>query len=174
MWWTIVDPAFDESDAVMARIDVEEIGRKRPQPIIAELEAEHVLVKRHHIGDALEMHHHVPHAQRTGAKAGNVAAGLERIAGGFRAVKNLQPVAGGIVEHDQIRHVSLVGECTGPARDLGAGGLDAGRDGVERGTVRHLPAEKGDALSAVGVDHESLLAVIHAKRKRRTALVDAL
>src|SRR5436309_34087 len=83
-----------------------------------------------------------------------------------------KPVAARIVAHDRIRQVPLVGECTGSARDLGAGGLDAGCDGVERGAVSHLPAEKGNALSAVGVDHEPLLAVVHAKRKRRTAPVD--
>src|SRR5262249_16591562 len=54
-----VDAALDEGDAVMARIDVEEIGRKRAQPVVADLELEDVLIERHHLGDALEMHHHV-------------------------------------------------------------------------------------------------------------------
>ncbi len=37
---------FDEGDAVMARIDVEEIGREGLQEVIAELEAEDVLIER--------------------------------------------------------------------------------------------------------------------------------
>src|SRR5262245_42125415 len=165
-----VDAALDEGNAVMAWIDVEEIGRERPQPVVADPEPEHVLIKCHHVGDALEMHHDVAHAERTGAKAGNVAAGLERIASSLRAVENFQSIAGGVVEHNQIRHVPLVGERPRSARDLGAGSLDPRRDGVERGAIRHLPAEESDALSAVGVDHESLLAVIHSKRKRRATL----
>src|SRR5262245_15418164 len=76
-------------------------------------------------------------------------------------LENFQSIAGGVVEHNQIRHVPLVGERPRSARDLGAGSLDPRRDGVERGAIRHLPAEESDALSAVGVDHESLLAVIH-------------
>src|SRR5689334_12004163 len=35
-------------------------------------------------------------AERPGAEAGDVAAGLERIAGGLGAVENLQPIAAGI------------------------------------------------------------------------------
>src|SRR5262249_22497759 len=93
-----VDSAFDEGDAVVARIDVEEVGRERPRPVIAELELEHLLIELHHIGDALEMHHHMAHAERAGAEARYVAAGLERIARGLGAVEDFQPVAGWVVE----------------------------------------------------------------------------
>src|SRR6516165_1472308 len=60
------------------------------------------------------------------------------------------------------------------ACNLGAGRLDARRHGVKRRGVGDLPAEEGDALPAVGVDHQALLAIIHAEGEARAALVDAL
>ena len=100
--------------------------------------------------------------------------GLNGSVGGLGAVEDLQAVAGRVVEHDQVLDVPLLGERARAARDLGAGGLDPRREGVERGGVRDLPAEEADALAAVGVDDEPLLAVVHAEGERRTALVDAL
>src|SRR4029077_9374401 len=52
--------------------------------------------------------------------------------------------------------------------------LQVRRDGVERGRVGDLPAEKPDALAAVGRDDDALLAVVHAEGERRARLVDAL
>src|SRR5262249_559945 len=46
--------------------------------------------------------------------------------------------------------------------------------GVKRRGVGDLPAEEADALPAVGVDHEALLAIIHAEGEARATLVDAL
>ena len=109
------------------------------------------------------MHHHVAHAERSGAEAGDVAAGLEGLGGRLRAVEDFEPVAGGIIEHDQVLDVPLVCERARTARHLGAGGLDPGSDGVECGGVRDLPPEEANALAAVGVDHEALFAVVHAK-----------
>ena len=149
----------------MARIDVEEITREWAQPIVTKLEVEDIAVERHHLGDALKMHHDVAHSEGTGAKSGNVATGLERIAGALRTVENFEPVAAGIAEHDQVGNVPLAGERARAARDLGASRLDACRDLVESGGVRDLPAKEGDTLAAVGVDDEPLLAVIHAKGK---------
>ena len=45
---------------------------------------------------------------------------------------------------------------------------------VERRGVRHLPAEEADALAAVGIHDQALLAVVHAQRERRAAAVDRL
>src|SRR5205823_7478283 len=126
------------------------------------------------LGDALEMHHHVAHAERTGAEAGNVAPGLERIGGGFCTIEDLVPIAGGIVEYDQVRHMPLSGERARAAGDLGSRGFDARRDGVEGGSIGNLPAEESDALSAVGVDHQALFAIVHTEGETRSALVDAL
>src|SRR5262249_12908601 len=81
---------------------------------------------------------------------------------------------GGTVEHDQVLDVGPAGERARAARNFGAGRLDARRYRVERRGVGDLPAEEGDALPAVGVHHEPLLAIIHAEGEARAALVDAL
>src|SRR5204863_1824079 len=124
--------------------------------------------------DAVEMHHNVASAGRPGAEAGNVAPGLERIGGGFCTMEALAPIAGGSVEYEQVRRMPLSGERARAAGDLGSRGFDARRDGVEGGSIRNLPAEEPDALSAVGVDHQALLAIVHAEGETRAALVDAL
>ena len=89
-------------------------------------------------------------------------------------MENFEPVAAGIVEHDQVRHAPLVGERARAACDFDPARLDARRHRVERGGVRNLPTEKADALPAVGVDDEPLLAIIHAEGKARAGLVGAL
>ena len=48
------------------------------------------------------------------------------------------------------------------------------RQRIERSRVGDLPAEHADAVAAVRVDDDALLAVIHAERQRRARLVDAL
>src|SRR5687768_16233959 len=98
------------------------------------------------------MHHYMTHAERTGTEAGNVAAGLERIAGGFGTVEDFQAIAGWVIEHDQVFDVTLVGERARAARNFRAGRLDPCCEHIERGGVRDLPAEEADALAAVDVD----------------------
>src|SRR5262249_42237393 len=158
-----IDAALDKGDAVVTRIDVEEIPRERAQPVIAELELQHVPIEPHHLGNALEMHHHVTHAEGAGTEAGNVAPRLERIGGSLRAVEDFEAVAGGIVEHDQVHNVPLARKRARAARDLDARRLDARCDRVERSGVRNLPAEEADALTTVGIDHKPLLAIVHTK-----------
>ena len=155
---------LDQRDGMVARIDVEKVAGKRPQPVIAELELQHLLVKLHHVGEPLDVHHDVAHAERAGAEAGDVAAGLERFGRDRGAVEELQAVAGRIVDHDQVFDVALVGQRARAARHLGADFLKARRQRVERRSIRHLPAEEADALPAVGVHHQALLAVVHAER----------
>src|SRR5258706_8412700 len=142
-----VHAALDEGDAVVAWIDVQEIGRERSQPIVAELKFEHVLIKRHHLGDALEMHHYVAHAERTGAEAGNIAPGLERIGGGLRPMKDLEPIAGGIVEYDQVRHMPLSGERGRTARALCSRRLYPHPGFFPARSTPHLPTAQADNLS---------------------------
>src|SRR5262249_48604170 len=169
-----VDAALNKGDAVMARIDMEEIPREWPQPIVTELELEDISVERHHLCDAFEMHHHVAHAERTGAKAGDVAAGLERIGGSLRTVKDFQPVAAGIAEHDQVRNVPLAGKRARAAGDLSASRFNPRRYLVESGGVRDLPAEERDTLAAVAIDDQTLLAVVHTTGQAWPTLADAL
>ena len=113
-------------------------------------------------------------AERAGAKAGNRAAGLERLGGGFGAVKDFQPVAERIVEHDQILDVPLVGQRAGAVRDFDPAVVQMRGERIERRRIGDLPAEKADAFAAVGVDNDALLAVVHAEGERRARFVDAL
>src|SRR5262249_16352966 len=169
-----VDAALNKGDAVMARIDMEEIPREWPQPIITELEFEDISVERHHLRDAFKMHHNVTHAERTGAESGYVAPGLERISRRSRTVENLQPIAAGIAEHDQVRNVPLAGERSRAAGDLSPSRFNPRRYLVESGGVSDLPAEERDTLAAVGADDQTLLAVGHTKGQARATFVDAL
>ena len=112
--------------------------------------------------------------ERAGAEAGNRAAGLERLRRRFGAVKNLQPVALRIVEHDQVLHVPLVGKRARAARDLHPRAVEPRGERIERRRIGDFPAEEADAFAAVGVDQNPLLAVVHAEGERRTRFVDAL
>src|SRR6202022_1357992 len=91
--------ALDKGDAVVAGIDVKEISREWPQPVVAELEAKDIRIKRHHLGDALEMHHHVTHAEGPATEAGNIATRFERLACSLGAVKSFKAGAGGVGEN---------------------------------------------------------------------------
>src|SRR5215471_16579156 len=68
-----------KSDAVVTLIDVKEVGRIRPQEIIADTEAEYVPIEGYHLFQPLDMQHNVAKSERTGAKAGNVTPRLERL-----------------------------------------------------------------------------------------------
>src|SRR5260370_1576716 len=104
------------------------------------------------------MQPHVADAERTGAEAGDVAAGLERIGGALRAVEDFQPVAAGIAEHDQVRNVPLAGERARAARDLGPGRFDARRYLVESGGVSDPPAPERGTPAAIRVADPALVA----------------
>src|SRR6202048_3573660 len=75
-----VGAALDKGDAVVAGIDVQEISREWPQPVVAELEAKDIRIKRHHLGDAIELNNQVTNAGGPGTEAGNDATRFERLA----------------------------------------------------------------------------------------------
>src|SRR6202030_999936 len=58
--------------------------------------------------------------------------------------------------------------------DLDAVGFQVRAEPIERRGIRHLPAEEADALAAVLVHDQALLAIVHAQRERRAAAVDRL
>jgi hypothetical protein len=89
-------------------------------------------------------------------------------------MEELQPVPGRVARDDQVLHVPLVGQRVGAPRHFGAVLFELRADCVEARAVRHLPAEETDALPAVGIDHQPLLAVVHTERHRGARLVDAL
>src|SRR5580704_16458539 len=117
-----VAAGLDESETVMALIDVHEVTAERTQPVVAQPKAEDPLVERHDPVDVVHMQHHMAHAERAGAETRDVAARHERLGGGFRAMKEFEPVAGWIVQDHQILHMAL-----GRERMRSAGELDPGR-----------------------------------------------
>src|SRR5262249_61925788 len=68
----------------------------------------------------------------------------------------------------------LLGGCGGAGRNRTARRFEPRRERTERSGVRDLPAEHVNALAAVGIHDDPLLAVVHAERDRRARLVDAL
>ena len=161
----------------MARIEVQEPRDERMIVIIGQPEAKHAAIERHQLIDRLrgiDVEHDMAQAERAGTKTRDRAPGPEWFGRGLGAVEQFEPVAKRIVEHDQVAHVAFVGQRAGAARHLDLVFLQMRRDGVERRRIGDLPAEKADALAAVGGDDDALLAVVHAEGERRARLVDAL
>ena len=144
---------LDEGEAVVARIEVQEPRDERMIVIIGQPEAERAAIERHQLVDGfrgVDIEHDMAQAERSGAKTRDRASGPERLRRGFGAVEQLQPVAERIVEHDQIFDVAFVGQRAGAARHLDLVPLQMRRDGIERRGIGDFPAEKADALAAVG------------------------
>ena len=152
-------------------------GNEGMRIIVRQPESKRVAIERRHALDGLrgiDVEHHVSEPERPGAKAGNRAAGLERLRRRLGAMKKLEPVALRIVEHDQIRHVPFVGQRAGAAGYIDPRALELPGQRIERGRVPDLPTEKADALAVIGVDDDPLLAVVHAEGQRGARFVDAL
>jgi len=161
-------------EAVMARIDVEEIDLERLEHVVAQPQPEHVLIEPQHVLDALDREHDVAHAERPGAEPGDGAARPERLDRDLGAVKRFEPVAQRVDERDELLYAARVGERLRLALDAYARGLEPGRELVERGGIRDLPAEKGGPVGIVGLDDEPLAAVVHAQAQRGPAALDEL
>ena len=89
-------------------------------------------------------------------------------------MKNLEPVADRVVEHDQILDVPFVGESARSLRHVDPLVLKPRGKRIERRGVRDLPAEKADTLAAIGLDDNALPTIVHAEGKRGARFVDAL
>src|SRR2546421_10157674 len=113
------------------------------------------------------------HAERPCAKARDRATGTKRLGRDLRSMKCFQPVAKRVSEYDEIAHAPLVREYTGTARDLHAGALQLVGERIERGAIGDFPAVERHAVASRIHDY-ALLAVIHAQRERRAALLDQL
>src|ERR1051326_347203 len=85
-----------------------------------------------------------------------------------------QPVAERVGERDQIRNWALVGQRAAAARNLDPCAFEMRRQCIECSRVGDFPAEERDALAAVGIDDDALLAVVHAEGERVARFVDAL
>ena len=88
-----VRAGVDESEAVVARIEMKEIGLEGPQNIVAQPEAEDVGIERHDVIEPGRREYRVSHAERTGAEAGDGASRLERLGRELGAVERFEPVA---------------------------------------------------------------------------------
>ncbi len=89
-----------------------------------------------------------------------------------RLLEQFEPVADRIASGTikSLTRLALLGQRAGAARDRHAGLLQPRRDRIEGGGIRHLPAEEADALAAVRIDDDALL----ADRPCRNAMVRAL
>src|SRR3954466_12037570 len=92
---------LDQSETVMPRIDVEEIGAKRLLHVVAERKAEHVDIERHHRVDIFHREHGVSKPERAGAETGDRTTRKERGVGDLGAVKRLETIARGIAKRNQ-------------------------------------------------------------------------
>src|SRR5690348_6657084 len=113
-------------------------------------------------------------AERSGAESRDGAAGAERRLVDLRTVKGLQPVAGRIVKRDQRGDAPCVGEGAWLRRHRDARALQPRRQRLEGRVIRHLPAEKARTVAHRAIDHDALLAVIHAEGEQRIAALDRL
>src|SRR5690606_5846223 len=91
-----------QGEAVMARIDVEEIGLERIVIEIAQTEAQRIAIEGERLARALDVQHHMTEAERAGAEAGDVATGHEGIASRLGPMANLHPVAERVPRHDEV------------------------------------------------------------------------
>src|ERR1044072_373245 len=92
----VMDPVlagFEKREAVVARIDVEEICLERLENVVAEREAEQVAVERQYVVEPLNREHRVAHAERTGAEGRNAPPRTARFVRNFAAAKPFAPVA---------------------------------------------------------------------------------
>src|SRR6202022_4539787 len=105
-----VAAGLDQSEAVMPRVDVKEVGAKRLLHVVAEPEAEHADVERHHRVDIFDRQHGVSKAERTGAETGNRTAGAERRIVDLGAIKRLETIASRIAKRNQAANAPDIGE----------------------------------------------------------------
>src|SRR3954470_13365003 len=133
---------LDQSETVMTRIDVEEIGAKRLLHVVAQLKAEQVDIERHHRVDVFHRQHGVSKPERAGAKTGNRTARKERRLVDLGTVKCLETIARGIAKRNQPLYAPVVGERAGLGGDLESGGFEPSRKRVERRSVCDLPSEE--------------------------------
>jgi hypothetical protein len=76
---------------------------------------------------------------------------------------NLDPIACGIIEPDQLGDVTLIGKCARPARDLDAVVIYPAGQAGKLHAARHFPAHHRKTGIAAAIDDQPLLAVVHAK-----------
>ena len=158
----------------MARVDVKEVGAKRLLHVVAEAEAEHIDIERHHRVDMLDRQHGVAEAERAGAEAGNRTARDKRRLVDLGPVKCLEAVAGRIAKRNQAANAPVIGERLRFGDDVDLCLFQPCCQRRQRGGIRDLPAEETRAVRHRAVDDDALLAVVHPERQQRRAALDRL
>src|SRR4051794_38801810 len=115
-----------KGDAVMARVDVHEIGLQRRDHEVADAKAQYVLIEGQCSVDVRERQKGMAHTLWAGAETGDVAAGLERGLGYVGAVEGFQAVAGRISEGDQPGYAAFISQRCGFAFYSNAGTIQTG------------------------------------------------
>jgi hypothetical protein len=166
--------AFYQSETVMPRINVQEVGRDWTTDEVADAKTKQITIEGEGHVDAWDHEQYVAHAQWAGAEAGNVAPGPEWRIGHLRTVERFQPVADRISKGDQAAHAALISTCYlfPPHRHVRR--LQACGERFQRGSVGDFPAEDAVPLGHRGVDDQALLSVVHTEGTHATAAVDGL
>src|SRR5579871_2446581 len=112
------------------------------------------------------------HAERPGAESRDQAARTKRLIRHRRAMKRLQSIAGGIAKRDQASDKALVRERAAFALHGDARLLQPSRQRIQRGGVFNLPSKILSPVRQGAVEHQALLAIIHAEGTRSTAAID--
>src|SRR5579872_1043138 len=142
---------LDESEAVVTRIDVEEIRLEGTQEIVAETKPENISVERNDLVDPFGGKHGMTHAEWSGTESGYGTARLERIGGDLGAIESFEAVADRIGKDNQIGHPALIGERARTARDVDLAVLQVGRQSIQSGSVRNFPAVERGRIVGVGL-----------------------
>src|SRR6516165_4121107 len=152
---------LDQRKAVMARIDVEEIGAERLFDVVGKAEAEQIDIERHHGFDVFDHQHRMAEPERSGPESRYRTSRAKWRLVGLGAMKALQAVAGGIMKRDQRLDAPRIGKRRWLGGDCYARVLQSRRERIERTGILNLPAEEMGAFANRTVDDDALLAVIH-------------
>src|SRR5215510_26761 len=92
----VVLPCLDQGKAVVAWVDVEEIGLEWPHQPVADVKPQYITIERKQGLEFVDGEHRMADVERTGAKPRDGATRLERLVGGLGAMESLEPRPDGI------------------------------------------------------------------------------
>ena len=101
---------LDQREGMVTRVHVEEIGLEGLVVVITQAKAHEVAIEGHGVRHPLGGGHHMAEAQWPRAEARMDPPAREGPVADLRAVKELQPVADGVGDDDEILHPALVGQ----------------------------------------------------------------
>src|ERR1041385_7988524 len=115
---------LDKGEAVMAWVDMAEIGAERLEDVVAQAEAQNIAIERQDVIGTLNRKHRMAHAERPRAKSRDAAARSKWLSTYLGTVKRLQPITNWIGEDDEILDAPLIGERATATRDRDAGAFE--------------------------------------------------